>query len=126
MSFSTDLYYLMSTDTSLNSYCENGIHYKNLPENFELTKNWVVYSFNKISQLSCLESVILAINYNIFVDIISNSTEDLETISDYLVNYLNGKTYNKISYIIFIEDNHSLDLEKQLYKNSLIFEAIYI
>ena len=124
MSFATDLNYLMTNDTSLNTYCEGGIMYENLPENFNLTKDWIVYSFNKASQMSCLGNT-FATNYNLTIKIISNSTIDLETISDHLVTYLNGNDYNGIIDIIFESDNHTLDLEKNIYMNTLQFNVIY-
>jgi hypothetical protein len=115
----------MTSDTSLNSYCTGGINYENLPENFDLTKEWIVYSFNKTSQISCLGSKASVTNYNITAKILSTNTVTIETINDYLVNYLNGNSYNGIQDILFTGDNHTLDMEKGVYVNSLQFDALF-
>jgi len=126
MSFTTDIRYLMTADTSLNSYCDGGLYYENLPENFDLTDTWIVYSFNKSSQVSCLGSTAALTEYNLTVKIISPSTITLETVSDYIVSYLNGESYGGIGDITFIGDNHSLDLVKKIYMNTLQFVILYL
>ncbi len=125
MSFATDLSHIMSADTSLNSYCNGGINYENLPENFDLTKNWIVYTFNKTSQDSCLGSDAAIMRYTVVIKILSPSTETLETINDHIVNYLNGKSYNGIKDFLFTSDNHTLDMEKRVYMNTLQFNVLY-
>jgi len=125
MSFATDILHLMTNDTSLNTYCDGGIKYEYLPENFDLDLDWIVYSFNKTSAISCMDGDIAFTNYAFSVKIISTSTEDLETISDRLVDYLHGNEYGGIIDIIFSGDSHTLDLEKRIYMNTLNFDCIY-
>lgn len=126
MSFATDLAYLMTNDSSLNSWCDGGIHYENLPENFEITKDWIVYSFNKTGQNSCLDSQASFTEYAVIVKIVGNDTVEVETVNDYLVEYLNGNSYNGIQDIIFTGDIHTLDLDKNIYMNTLNFNALYV
>ena len=126
MSFSTDLNYVMTNDSSLLSYCDGGILYENLPENFEITKDWIVYSFNKVSQKDCLFSKSAYTEYNIFVEIVSTDTYKVEVINDYIVKYLNNTTYNGIHDISFIGDSHASDLDRNLYINTLNFNALYL
>jgi len=125
MSFSTDIKYIMDNDTSINTMIDGDILYENLPENFEITKNWIVYSFNKTNQISCLGSSAAITEYNLVVKVVGHDTLEVETISDRLVIYLNGNEYNQIRDIVFVGDNHSLDLEKKIYMNTLNFNCLY-
>ena len=125
MSFSTDLQYLMNNDASLNSYIDGGIHCENLPENFELVKNWIVYSFNKTGQQTCMSGGTAIMQYRLTVKIVATDTLELETMSDLLVQYLNGMTYGNIADILFVGDNHTLDLDKRIYMNTLDFDCLY-
>lgn len=125
MSFSTDIMYIMNNDASINSYVDGDILYENLPENFELTKNWIVYSFNKTNQLSCLGSNAAITEYNLVIKIVATDTLELESMSDRLVTYLNGNEYGSIRDIVFVGDNHNLDLEKKIYMNTLTFNCLY-
>ena len=126
MAFSTDLYYLMNNDASINAWCTGGIHYEHLPENFEITNTWIVYSFNKVSQQNCLNSNNSFTTYNIVIKIVAQDTLRLELINDYVVDYLNGKSYQGFQDIVFTGDDHTLDLDKNIYMNSLNFTATYI
>jgi hypothetical protein len=125
MSFATDIDYLMTNDSSLNGYCNGGINYENLPENFDLTKNWIVYSFNKSTQATFMGCDGTLTTYNLTVKAISKSTVDAETISDYVVSYLNGNSYGNIGYIYFVSDSHALDFDKNIYMNTMQFDCMY-
>jgi len=126
MSFGTSLNTLMNADASLSAYCDGGIFYENLPDNFDLAKTWLGYSFRKGLQTDCLSSKKAYTTYNITVKIIENDTALLETISDYVVNYLNHKEQDGIIDIIFTADNHSMDIEKGIYINTLEFQSFYV
>lgn len=115
----------MMADTSLNSYCDGGIYFENLPENFDLSDTWIVYSFNKQGQISCIGKAAALVEYILTAKIISPSTVTLEVVSDYLVSYLNRRKYEGILNISFAGDNHSLDLEKKVYMNTLQFSVLY-
>lgn len=125
MSFATDLNYVMKNDASLNEWCSGGIYYENLPENFDIGKSWIVYSFNKVSQNSCLNSTPSFMTYALAVKVISNDTLIVEKINDRLVAYLDSNSYGNIYNFEFNGDNHSMDLEKNIYMNSLLFNVFY-
>jgi hypothetical protein len=126
MSFGTDLNTIMNADTSINTWCDGGIFFENLPDNFDLAKTWLGYSFRKNSQTDCLNSRGLFTTYGISVKIISTDTHQLETISDYVASYLNGKKYGDIYDIWLVNDSHGMDLEKGIYMNSLEFQGNYV
>lgn len=116
----------MTNDVSLSAWCDGGIHYENLPENFEITKDWIVYSFNKTSQNSCLDSTPSFFEYSLIVKIVARDTVKLETVNDYLIEYLDGNSYNGIQDILFTGDVHTLDLDKNIYMNTLNFNVLYV
>jgi len=126
MSFATELYTLMHADASLNKLCTGGIHYEHLPENFELSNTWVVYTFNKASQSNCLGTPNVFTEYTLIVKIVANDTLLLEYINDYITDYLNNYSGDKFEDIIFVGDDHALDLDKNLYLNTLTFNVTYI
>jgi len=127
MSFGTDLNTVMQADASLSSYCNGGIYYENLPDNFDLTKNWMAYSFRKTEQQDCLAGIKnVYTTYSIITKVIATDTNTLETISDHLVDYLNNKEQGGIKDTWFLGDNHTIDLEKNIYINSLDFRSYYI
>lgn len=125
MSFATDVNTLMQ-DASLVAYCDGGVYYENLPDNFDLTENWLAYSFRKTEQVNCLDSKNVYTQYTLTCKIVAFDTKTLEDISDYLVDYLNGKTQGDIADIWFTGDNHTIDLEKQIYMNSCDFDSFYV
>ena len=125
MSFSQDINYLMTNDPSLNEMCNGGIYFENLPDNFNIERTWIVYSFNKSAQESCLGGSVSYTTYDLSLKVVGTDTLEVETINDYLVNYLNDQAYNGIMQINFRFDNHSLDLEKGVYMNTLEFEVYY-
>lgn len=126
MAYQDDLYHIMTSDTSLNTLVNNRIFFETLEENYDITKDWIVFSFRKASQVDCINSKNAFTNYIIFVRIISPSTETTKQLSDYIQDMLNGKEYNGIQDIWFINDTHSFDLDKDQYSNLLEFNSIYI
>jgi len=126
MSYSADINTLFLADASLVAYCDGGIYYENLPDNFDLTDTWIVYSFRKNDQTNCLDSKNVYTTYQITVKIVASDTLVLETISDYLVEYLNDNEQGGIKDIWFTNDDHTVDLEKQIYMNSINFDSYYV
>lgn len=125
MSFGTDLNTVIQNDASLNDWCDGGIYFENLPDNFDLTKTWLVYSFRKSEQSNCLNSKKAYLTYQITVKIVTNDTIKNENVSDYLLTLFNGNDTGDIIDTWFTADSHSIDLEKGVYMNSLDFESYY-
>ena len=101
MSFATDLYGLMTADSSLNSTINGGINYENLPDNFDLSKKWILYYFRRTDQIDCMSIKNAYAQFEISVMIIVQNTTDLENLSDYTITYLNGKNAGGIIDINF-------------------------
>jgi len=126
MSFGTDLYHIMNNDASINSEIDGGIYYENLPDNFDITKKWILYHFLKSEQIGCLTNKKVATYFDVNVVLITQSTADLVTITDLLVNYLNDEEYGSIIDVTFENDGHSFDKEKNIYVNVLEFKSLYV
>ena len=125
MPFSTDIKTIMTGDSSVNAWCTGGIHYENLPENWQLTKTWLVYSFNVNDEERCMSGSAYITNYNVVVKIVTTDTVLLERISDRLRDVLRGATSGNIRDMYFVTDDHTMDLEKRIYMNTLNFVALY-
>lgn len=126
MSYGSDLNTIMTGDSSLNALCDGGIFFENLPDNFDLTDAWIVYSFRRIGQQDCLTQKNTFTSYAITAKIVTYDSVLTETISDYLANYLNGISQGGIMDIWVTSDNHQIDLERGVYMNSLDFESFYV
>jgi hypothetical protein len=128
MSFQSDLYTLMTADVStLNIYISNdNICFENLKDNYNITKDWLVYSFKKSTQQDILISKNVFVTYIVYIRLLSMNTVSLNLLGDYVQTYLNNKSQNGIQDIKFITDTHSFDLEKGQYSILLEFEAIYL
>ena len=126
MSFATSLNTIMTGDASLNAYCDGGIRYENLPTNFEIVKNWIVYSFNRDTAQNCMSGNSVFSKYNLAVKIVATDTLVLETIGDRLTEYLEGTASTDAIDFSFVSDNHTLDLDKKIYMNTLQFDVLYV
>lgn len=124
MSFLLDFKNIITSDSSLNSSVED-ICWEVLPENYDITKDWLVYSFRKASQADCMGQRTAYTTYQIMVRLLSPDTVKLNDLGDYIQNYLNDKEYGGIQNIWFSSDNHSADIDKGQYSITLEFSAIY-
>jgi hypothetical protein len=125
MSYGSSLNTLMTGDASLNALCTGGIFYENLPDNFDMTDTWIVYSYRRSEQRNCLNTKNAFTTYSVTAKIVTYDSEIMETVSDTLVSVLNGASEGGIRDIWLVADNHAVDLEKGIYMNSLEFESFY-
>ena len=125
MSFGLEFRELITSDPSINAEVQ-GNFIENLPDNFDLTKNWLVYSFNKTEQQNCIQTADLFSRYDVTVRIISPSVDTLDRISNNLIEYLNNKTYKNIMDIRNVGDVKSLNLEMNIYSCEIQFQSIFV
>ena len=125
MSFASDIYYVMTNDPSINALVNGGIHYEILRDNFNLTKKWIDYNFRRLEQVDCIGTKDVYTNYEVTTTIITQNSLDCVSISDLLVTYLNGAEYGGIIDIKLEDDGHVVEQEKNIFKNTLLFTAIY-
>ncbi len=126
MSFQSDFRTLIVADSSLNTALNNRIFFENIEENYDLTKDWVVYSIKKNEQSDCMNSKMAYLTYTIYLRILSTDTEKINSLGDYIQNYLNHKEQGGIQDIWFINDSHTIDLEKGQYSILQEYRAFYV
>lgn len=126
MSFGIELRNILTNDASLLGYLDGGIYYEQLPDNYNLEKNWIVYTFNKATENDTLSYKNAYTKYNLNFKLITNDTKENEEISDYLINMLNNKVSENIKDISFVSDSHSSDYEQLIFINNMFFNAFYV
>ena len=130
MSFVTDIYSVMTSDTSLNELVDGGIHYENLIDNWLANTDdnvWIVYDFRKTLQTNCINTKNIFMTYGLSVIVIQRNTNTkIDTITSRLIDYLNNLTLGKIQDVYFMSDQSGFDQQKNIYTNALEFECIYI
>lgn len=129
MSFATEIYNVMISDSSLNSYVDGGIHSENLKDNWLAETNydkWIVYDHNKSAQGDCMNSKNIYMTYSLSVLVIQRDTNDeIDIITDRLIEYLNNHESGNIYDIGFISDSKSFNQQQNIYSNTLEFVCTY-
>ena len=130
MSFVTDIYTVMTGDSSLNGQVTDGIHYENLQSNWlpQLAddETVIVYDFNRSEQGDCMSSKNIYMKYDLMVVVIQKGSNDkIETITRRLITYLNNMTDGRIIDIGFVVDAHGFDQQQNIYTNTLSYSCTY-
>ena len=130
MSYAVDINSVLTSDPSLNSYADGGIHYENLIDNWLAETDddvWMVYSFNKTSQTDCITSKNIYMDYSLSITVIQRNTNtEIDIITDRLINYLNNYGSGNIVDIGFVRDQGFLDQQRNTYNNTLEFQCTYL
>jgi hypothetical protein len=123
--FGTDFWNLISNDASLNALSSK-IFYEKLPDAYNLTDKWIVYTFRKVAQEDGLNNTKdFFSTYSIYIQVQDKTTDTLETICNSITNLLNGASSGDIQDIWFVNDNHQIDLDNNTYVNTLEYNAYY-
>ena len=122
---------LLASDASLNNAIDGGIYQENLIDQWlgeTSYDKWIVWDFNKIEQQDALlNSKNVFTTYELNLVLIQRSHNDeIDTISDYIVNFLNGNELKNIKDIFFLSDEQGYDQERDIYTNTLVFNAFYV
>ena len=130
MSFTTEIYTVMTADPSLNSLVDGGIHYENLIDNWlgsTTDENWIVYSQRKSQQEDCMTSKNVYMTYELSVIVIQRDTNtNLDTITNRLISYLNNHESGNIIDIGFKNDQGGFNQQQNTYMNTLEFSCVYL
>jgi len=130
MSFVTEIYDVMTTDTSLNGMVDGGIHYENLIDNWlgETKDNeWIVYEQRKSVQNDCITSKNIYMTYELSIVVIQRNTNTkIDVITNRLISYLNNHESGNIVDVGFKNDQGGFDQQQQIYTNTLTFECTYL
>jgi hypothetical protein len=127
MSFQSTIYIAMISDTSLNNMVNGGIYFDNLPTNFDLKKDWVVYNFKENERIDTLGGKNVLTIYSLYVKVVSTDTNYLMNITDRLNEYLTNYSNSNLLLINHITDSHQNGLidDMDIYENIVEFNVTY-
>jgi len=129
MSFTSEIYTIMTTDTSLNALVDGGIHYENLIDNWLGQTDadaWIVYEFRKQNQGDCISSKNIYMDYELSVVVIQRNTNTLiDEITNRCIDYLNNMEDGNVYDIAFKSDQGGFNQQQQIYTNTLSFDCVY-
>jgi len=130
MSFTTEILDVMTSDPSLNAWVDGGIHYENLLDNWlgeTDDDKWILYESRKSAQGNCIDNKNVYMNYQLSVIVIQRNTNDeIDTITNRLVDYLNNHESGNIYDIVFLNDQSGFNQQQGIYTNTLEFECVYL
>jgi hypothetical protein len=118
----------MIGDSSLNTLCNGGIYYDNLPVNFNLNNDWIVYNYKDKESIDVLIAKNVMTIYTLYVKVVSTSTENLLKITDEVNTYLTHYTSSNISDIQYITDNHQNTIveDNDVFENTIEYDVYYV
>jgi len=129
MSFTSEINTIMNADASINALVDI-IRYENLPSEWlteTVNNKWIVFGINKQDQFDCLGAKNVYTNYTLSIVAIQRHTNnELDTISNRLITYLNDISTDNIIDINFNSDQGGFDEQQQIYTNTLEFIASYV
>jgi hypothetical protein len=127
MSLQSDFRALITADSSLNTALSNRIYFEVIEDNYDITKTWCVYSFRKLEQQDCLNNEKnFYETYTLYLRLISPDTVFINSLADYIKNYLNGKEQGQIKDIWGLGITPSMDLDKNQHSLLLEFGLFYV
>ncbi len=127
MSLQSDFRALITADSSLNTALSNRIYFEVIEDNYDITKTWCVYSFRKLEQQDCLNNEKnFYETYTLYLRLISPDTVFINSLADYIENYLNGKEQGQIKDIWGLGITPSMDLDKNQHSLLLEFGLFYV
>lgn len=130
MNFVTEINQILTSDASLNSMVNGGIHYQNMQDNWlseDLNTEWIIYDISKSIQNSCLQTKNVYTTYALSVLVIQRDTNDnIDEISYRLIDYLNNYESDSMADITFLSDSTSFNQQQQIYTNTLEFICQYV
>ena len=79
MSFATELFTLMTSDSTLNDLVESRIYADNIPDNLHPSHDAIVYNHRLSENENCLDGKSLLEYHDLFVIVLSHNTENIDT-----------------------------------------------
>jgi len=128
MSFISDFKNIIESDTSLNTLITGDIKFDHLPEDWDITKNWLAWNYRISEQIDTLAENNNFSRYSIAITVTSIDSVVMNNICNVLKNYLNTKQTDKFIDIRFLSESKITTLSRtsNAYQDSLEFEAIYV
>jgi len=128
MSFITNFKTIIEGDASINNILSGGIKFDHLPEDFDISKSWLVWNYRVSSQNDSLSTNNCYTVYSIPITVTATDSVVMNNICDLVITYLNNKTTANFPDIHLLSDSKITTLSRQAnaYQNALEFEAIYL
>ena len=127
-SFVSDFKTIIESDASINASVTGAIKFGHLPEDFDISKVWVVWDYKVSEQANTLSQNNCFTNYTISITVTATDTVVLNNLCDLIVNYLNRINTRNFPDIYLITDSKitTLTKPKNIYQNALEFNAIHL
>jgi len=124
MSFRTDIYTLMNADSAINALV-NSINFLQAHDNKDLKSNYIVYNNEAIDEISSFDAYQEHTIYKHEIIIFSDSTVDLDNITEAVRTYLDNYETTPFLDVRLISDEPGSEGEKEQFSNILEYRIIY-
>lgn len=125
MSILTSLISCMSGDSSTNTFANGGIVYEHLPVDFDSSKTWIVFGYASSGNELVLSTNNALCNYNLNVQVVSQSINNVIDTSERLIAYLINYSDDNLNDISLVDDDLNLNLERNVYYKTVNFDVIF-
>jgi hypothetical protein len=126
--FQEDIYTLLSTDASINSYADH-IFGKRIPSDTgvnEETDTIITFDYSKENSVGSRDGSGYISVWKLYIDISSPNSDALFALGDRLEQYLTNCNNPSTPSIEFDGDNQSYDPERDIYFNNMEFSVLYV
>jgi hypothetical protein len=119
---------IIEGDPSINALLTGGIYFVHLPDNFDISKTYLVWDFRVNEQFNTMDIKNFYSVYTVQVTVTSTDSVLMNNISDLVSEYLNNATSSNFLSIRKLTDNKltTLAKPKNTYQNSLEFNIVFI
>jgi hypothetical protein len=124
MSFATELYTLMTSNSSLNAGV-TGIYFQNLPDNFDLKLKYIVYSSSLVDSIDHLAKNNEIDIYTLKVNIIAPDSNTVDTIVGFVRSYMDNLTSGKFRDIKCEQVDNDLEGDREMYVAVIQYKIHY-
>jgi len=124
MSFASDIYTLMTSDSTLNAAVD-GIYYQIVPDNPDLDEVNIVYTFSLIDSIDILEKNNEIDIYSLSVSIVAQDTAELDTITGHVRTLLDNYDSTSFRDIKLETTEQEIEGEREQFVKTLNYKIMY-
>jgi len=124
MSFASDIYTLMTSDSTLNAAVD-GIYYQIVPDNPDLDEVNIVYTFSLTDSIDILEKNNEIDIYSLSVSIVAQDTAELDTVSGHVRTLLDNYDSTAFRDIKLETTEQELEGEREQFVKTLNYKIMY-
>jgi hypothetical protein len=124
MSFREDLVTAITADSSVNLWATGGMKYNNLPTNFDITKNWLVFGFTEDGGIDTFANKNIVENYTLDIQLVSSNKDSINDIYTILNTHLINYKEDDLEFIL-VNADLDFDTEKAVNFKTIKYNIIY-